>query len=90
MEIEITDSAGNVHRELIDLPVVNLGKHEIFLGFDWLKLHNPLIDWQKKTLLFAHCQGACNRGMTIDEEPPELLPLDDDDEPQCEAVSTVA
>ena len=45
LEIEIVDSAGDPHRELIDLPVVNLGKHEIFLGFDWLERHNPSIDW---------------------------------------------
>ena len=77
MEIEIVDSTGDVHQELIDLPIVNLGKHEIFLGFDWLKLHNPLINWQKEMLIFVRCQDC---GMTIDEEPPELLPLDDDDD----------
>ncbi|KZV89739.1 hypothetical protein EXIGLDRAFT_597567, partial [Exidia glandulosa HHB12029] len=51
LRIIIRDSAGNEHAERCDLPVANLaGKHDIFLGFDWLEQHNPLIDWRKQSL----------------------------------------
>ena len=40
------------HEELINLGVSNLGKSDIFLGHDWLKHHNPTIDWVGKTLRF--------------------------------------
>jgi hypothetical protein len=29
------------HIERIEFGVTNLGRGQIFLGFDWLKLHNP-------------------------------------------------
>ena len=32
------------HVERIALAVTNLGTHPIFLGYNWLKLHNPNID----------------------------------------------
>jgi len=60
--MEIIDSEGTVHRETIDLQVINLGgKHDIFLGYDWLQRHNPLIDWQNKEFSFARCPGHCDR-----------------------------
>lgn len=50
----IRDSSGREHREKRDLPVANLaGKHDIFLGFDWLAEHNPTIDWQGRHLQFS-------------------------------------
>ncbi|KAF9256424.1 hypothetical protein L218DRAFT_805557, partial [Marasmius fiardii PR-910] len=33
------------HLEKITLAVSDLGKGEIFLGYDWLEWHNPSIDW---------------------------------------------
>ena len=47
------------HEELIDLGVSNLGKSDIFLGHNWLKHHNPTIDWFGKTLKFNRCPGMC-------------------------------
>ena len=43
------------HQEKFQLAVSNIGKSEIFIGHDWLKIHNPTIDWQKGTLKFTHC-----------------------------------
>ena len=56
------------HEELIDLGVSNLGKSDIFLGHDWLKHHNPTVDWFKKTLKFDHCPGLCYQ-RKMGEEP---------------------
>lgn len=34
------------HEEHLELPVVNLGQDNMFLGFDWLVKHKPEIDWK--------------------------------------------
>ena len=48
------------HAERIHLGVVKLGNANIFLGHDWLSLHNPTIDWTEGTLLFYRCPGQCD------------------------------
>ena len=56
----IRDAAGREHRERRDLPIANLaGKHDIFLGYDWLKEHNPTIDWKLGACKFDNCSGQC-------------------------------
>jgi hypothetical protein len=35
--------------------VVELGAGELFLGYDWLHIANPFIDWQMGQVLFQHC-----------------------------------
>lgn len=47
------------HSERIELGVTNLGKMDIFLGLDWLRLHNPNIDWKESTLIFDRCPERC-------------------------------
>ena len=58
------------HSEQIALAVTNLGTNTIFLGHDWLRLHNPLIDWKQGTVVFQ-CQ---------DDHVPDLIDVDDDDD----------
>ena len=43
------------HEEIMDLGVSNLGKSDIFLGHDWLRHHNPNIDWKRKIIQFNRC-----------------------------------
>jgi hypothetical protein len=38
------------HEEEITFAVSNLGKADIFLGHEWLKHHNPTIDWSKSRI----------------------------------------
>ncbi|PFH46400.1 hypothetical protein AMATHDRAFT_104902, partial [Amanita thiersii Skay4041] len=43
------------HKETMDFGISNLSKHEIFLGFDWLKFkkyHNPKVDWKESKIEF--------------------------------------
>ena len=47
------------HSELINFAVSTLDKNDVFLGHDWLQLHNPEIDWNQKTLTFTRCPSAC-------------------------------
>ena len=47
------------HKEIMEFGVSNLGTSDVFLGHDWLKHHNPEIDWKEKTIQFNHCLGSC-------------------------------
>ena len=61
VEVGITDSDGTPHRELLELQVVKLsGLYNIFIGYDWLERHNPVIDWTQQRLVFARCPDTCN------------------------------
>ena len=61
------------HAERIELAVTNLGKTDIFLGLDWLRYHNPNIDWAESTLTFDRCPDRCGY-------MPEYGSPEDDDE----------
>ena len=45
------------------LAVSGLGKQSLILGYDWLKDHNPKIDWEKGEVEMTHCllqhEGGC-------------------------------
>jgi len=67
------------HIERIDFGVTNLGKGQIFLGHDWLKRHNPSIDWRKGTVTFNRCPPVCMPGLRPifsdpDSDLPDALP----------------
>ena len=49
-EFAIVEMRIGDHSEQIAMAMSNLSTHPIFLGYDWLKKHNPQIDWKAKTL----------------------------------------
>ena len=53
------------HQELHHFVVASLQTHVMFLGHDWLTLHNPEVDWERKTILFSRCPPVC--GMSVTE-----------------------
>ena len=59
------------HVELISFGVTQLGKDEVFLGYDWLNAHNPTIDWKKQTLEFSQCPDMCKPGKGVNEKSPD-------------------
>ena len=61
------------HLERIMLAVTNLGKSKVFIGYDWLKLHNPSINWRDGTIIFDRCPESCNY-------TPILADIEDDDD----------
>ncbi|SJK99916.1 uncharacterized protein ARMOST_03227 [Armillaria ostoyae] len=48
------------HSERIDSAVTDLGTKDLYLGHDWLKCHNPVINWSMGTIIFGHCQCVKN------------------------------
>jgi Retroviral aspartyl protease len=62
--VEMQIRIGN-HQEFIHLAVLDLAKMDIFLGYDWLKLHNPEIDWTKNEIGFTRCLSGCGQPHVI-------------------------
>ena len=46
LQMEMADK----HQETLEIAITNTGKHDILLGTDWLKTHNPSIDWKNAKL----------------------------------------
>ena len=55
------------HSERMLLAVSGLGKQSLILGYDWLKDHNPRIDWEKKEVEMTHCLLRCE-GRALQKE----------------------
>ena len=58
------------HEELMDFGVSDLGKVNVCLGHDWLKIHNPHIDWKKNNIEFDCCPPKCWNRSAV-QEPEE-------------------
>ena len=53
--IHITTPDKHYHQEHSEFYVTNVGSHNIILRTDWLKAHNPELDWTSSHLAFTHC-----------------------------------
>ena len=58
------------HSEQIHLVVVKIEKASLFLGYDWLQKHNPVINWSKSMLLLKKCSFYSGK-IFYDREPKE-------------------
>jgi len=56
------------HSERMFLAVSKLRKQNLILGYDWLKDHNPKIDWEKGEVKMTHCPLRCEGGRTLQKE----------------------
>lgn len=68
--------------------VVDLGKTDLFIGHDWLKFHNPNIDWQKSMITFDRCPSECGYNidyMGIEDDLDNDLEPEEDLAPHLEA-----
>jgi len=48
------------HWETVEVAITNIGQSEILLGTDWLRAHNPSIDWGAKMIKFDRCPSYCH------------------------------
>jgi len=56
------------HSERMLLAVSGLGKQSLILGYDWLKDHNPKIDWEKGEVEMTRCPLRCEGGCALRKE----------------------
>jgi len=56
------------HSERMLLAVSELGKQSLILGYDWLKDHNPRIDWEKGEVEMTRCPLYCEGGRALRKE----------------------
>jgi len=56
------------HSERMLLAISGLGKQSLILGYDWLKDHNPKIDWEKGEVEMTHCPLQCEKGRALRKE----------------------
>jgi len=49
------------HSKRMLLVISRLGKQSLILGYDWLKDHNPKIDWEKGEVKMT-CYSLCYEG----------------------------
>jgi len=57
--IRITMLIHHYHQEHSEFYVTNVSTHDIILGTDWLKAHNPELNWTTSRLAFTHCPPSC-------------------------------
>jgi len=50
---------GDNHRERVTFLVTDTGNHDMLLGTDWLKAHNPSIDWARNRIHLDRCPPIC-------------------------------
>jgi len=56
------------HSERMLLVVSGLGKQSLILGYNWLKDHNPKIDWEKGEVEMTRCPLQCEGGRALRKE----------------------
>ena len=47
------------HREKVVFTVTDIGMEDIIIGLDWLRKHNPEVDWDQGTLKLSRCPASC-------------------------------
>jgi hypothetical protein len=50
---------GDDHKEWVLFLVTDTGNHDILLGTDWLKVHNPNINWANNRIHLDRCPVLC-------------------------------
>jgi len=56
------------HSKRMLLAVSGLRKQSLILGYNWLKDHNPKIDWEKEEVKMTRCLLWCDGGCTLWKE----------------------
>jgi len=56
------------HSERMLLAISGLGKQSLILGYNWLKDHNPKIDWEKGEVEMTRCPLRCEGGHALWKE----------------------
>src|SRR5713226_7164899 len=69
--VRITSSPSTFHQECSEFYVTSIGTHNLILGTNWLKAHNPELNWSSSCLVFSHCPSSCS----LSHSPLSINPL---------------
>ena len=58
-EVAVLDMAIGDHREKVVFVVTDIGEEDVIIGLDWLREHNPKIDWEHGLLCLSRCPEMC-------------------------------
>jgi hypothetical protein len=58
--IRIWTPQNQYHEERSEFYVTAIGTHDIILGTDWLKAHNPEVNWTTSQLALTRCPKTCS------------------------------
>jgi hypothetical protein len=47
------------HSEKLDFAVTQLNTVNVYLGLEWLKWHNPFVNWRTGHMRFNNCPKEC-------------------------------
>jgi hypothetical protein len=62
--IRIWTPQNQYHEECSEFYVTAIGTHDIILGTDWLKAHNPEVNWTTSQLALTRCPQSCSLSAT--------------------------
>ena len=85
------------HKEQIGLAVTDLGPNSVFLGHNWLKMHNPAIDWKTEHIKFRCKNDHIPQSVDEEDKDEDFSPSQgdrlyrlDSDEYICNVATEVA
>ena len=58
-EVAVLDMEVGEHTETVVFIVTDIGEEDVIIGLDWLREHNPNIDWEKGSLCLSRCPDTC-------------------------------
>ena len=58
-EVAVLDMTIGTHQEPVVFIVTDIGKEDVIIGLDWLREHNPDIDWECGSLRLSRCPAGC-------------------------------
>jgi hypothetical protein len=62
--IRIKTPDGHFHEETAELYITTLEDHDIIFGTDWLRAHNPEVNWMLPQVSFTRCPKECTLSQT--------------------------
>ena len=66
------------HKEQISLAITDLGPNTVFLSHDWLKMHNPVIDWKTGCIEFQCQNGHIPQSVDEEDDDKDFSPFQGD------------
>ena len=58
-KVAVLDMAVGDHQEKVVFVVTDIGEEDVIIGLDWLREHNPEVDWERGSLRLSRCPDTC-------------------------------